>query len=311
MQSKSFIVIGAIALVLPLGCSGSTPEDGAGTGGNGPGSGGSTAAGGPAGTGGILLPAGGTASSGGVGGGEAGAGSSGSETGSGGMGGDRGEGLRFVPEGLSNTEMDEEGAGLTLVAFTLVQGATGPELYAAVRNDGETPSCDAGVMFYFIDKADQLVTTWGGSLLSDRLYRVNDGSGAIIPCIAPGEIAMTGSTDLPDELVIEELGYLTHRFPAFAVDIVPLDAIAVSDVQTVGRAAGSAYTGTLENRLDVAVSDAKVTVFPVNRVGRPLDMATSSAAADIPPGGTWTFETTTVDDLGVDYVVVPTVSIPP
>ncbi|WP_437276617.1 FxLYD domain-containing protein [Sorangium sp. So ce375] len=227
------------------------------------------------------------------------------------MGGGRGEGLRFVPEGLSNTEMDEEGAGLTLVAFTLAQGATGPELYAAVRNDGETPSCDAGVMFYFIDKADQLVTTWGGSLLSGRLYRVNDGSGAIIPCIAPGEIAMTGSTDLPDELVIEELGYLTHRFPAFAVDIVPVDAIAVSEVQIVSRAAGGAYTGTLENRLDAAVSDAKVTVFPVNRVGRPLGMATSSAAADIPPGGTWTFETTTVDDLGVDYVVVPTVSIPP
>lgn len=253
MQSKSLIVIGAVALALSLACSGSALDDGA----------------------------------------------------------DTAEGLHFVPEGLSSTEMDEEGAGLKLVAFTLVQGATGPELYAAVRNDGETPSCDAGLMFYFIDKADQLVTTWGGSLLSGRLYRIDDGSGVMIPCIAPGEIAMTGSTDLPGELMIEELGYLQHRFPAFTVDVVPVDAVTVGEVTTVSRGAGSAYTGTLENRLDVAVSDPKMTVFPVNRVGRPLGMATSSAAADIPPGGTWSFETTPVDDVGVDHVAYPTISIPP
>lgn len=311
MQSKSLVVIGAVALALPLACSGSPRDDGAGTGGSGPGSGGDTASGGSSGSGGVLLPAGGTASSGDVGGGEAGAGSSGSETGGGGMDGDPGDGLHFVPEGLSSTGTDEEGAGLKLVAFTLVQGARGPELYAAVRNDGETPSCDAGLMFYFVDKADQLVTTWGGSLLSGRLYRLDDGPGVMIPCIAPGEIAMTGTTDLPGELVLEELGYLKHRFPAFTVDVVPVDAVTVSEVKTVGRGAGSAYTGTLENRLDVAVSDPKITVFPVNRVGRPLGMATSSAAADVPPGGTWTFETTTVDDVGVDHVVYPTVSTPP
>ncbi|CAN97091.1 putative exported protein [Sorangium cellulosum So ce56] len=264
MQSKSLVVIGAAALALPLACSGSPPDEGAGNGGSGRGS-----------------------------------------------GGDPGEGLRFVPEGLSSTDMDEDGAGLELVAFTLVQGAAGPELYAAVRNDGETPSCDAGLMFYFIDKADQLVTTWGGSLLSGRLYRLDDGSGVMIPCIAPGEIAMTGSADLPGELVIEELGYLKHRFPAFTVDVVPVDAVTVSEVKTVGRGAGSAYTGTLENRLDVAVSDPKITVFPVNRAGRPLGMATSSAAADIPPGGIWTFETTTVGDVGAGHVAYPTVSVPP
>lgn len=307
MQSKSLVVIGAVSLALFLACSGSALDDGAGAAGSGPGSGGDTASGGSSASGGVLLPAGGAASSGGVGGGEAGAGSSGSGTGGGGKDGD----LHFVPEGLSSAEMDEEGAGLKLVAFTLVQGATGPELYAAVRNDGESPSCDAGLMFYFIDKADQLMTTWGGSLLSGRLYRIDDGSGVMIPCIAPGEIAMTGSTDLPGELVIEELGYLQHRFPAFTVDVVPVDAVTASEVRTVRRGAGSAYTGTLENRLDVAVSDPKITVFPVNRVGRPLGMATSSAADDIPPGGTWSFETTPVDDVGVDHVAYPTVSVPP
>ncbi|WP_159397261.1 FxLYD domain-containing protein [Sorangium cellulosum] len=216
-----------------------------------------------------------------------------------------------MPEGLSNTELDGQEGGLTLVAFTLAQGATGPELYAAVRNDGETPACDPGMIVHFIDKAEQLVTTWGGGLRSGQLYQLSDGSGVIIPCVAPGEIAMAASTDLPGDIAIEELGYLKHEFPAFTVDVVPLDAITVSGVETVRRGAGSAYTGTLENGLDVAVSDPEITVFPVNRVGRPLGVATSSAAADIPPGGTWTFETTTVDDLGVDHVVCPTVSAPP
>jgi hypothetical protein len=244
--------------------------------------------------------------------GEAGAGSGGSETSGGGRGGDRGEDLLFVPEGLSNTEMDGEVEGLTLVAFTLEQRAAGLELYAAVRNDGETPACDAGMLVYFIDKAEQLVKTWGAGLRSRQLYRINDGSGVIISCVAPGEIAMIGSTDLPDDIVLEELGYLKHSFPAHEVDVVPIeDSITLSEVEAVSGGAGSAYTGTLQNRLDVAVSAATVTVFPVNRVGRPLGVATSSAMADIPPGGSWTFETTTVDDVGVDYVAYPTVSFPP
>ncbi|WP_437680049.1 FxLYD domain-containing protein [Sorangium sp. So ce131] len=311
MQSKSLLVLGAVALVLPLACSGSTRDEGEGTGGNGPGSGGGTASGGSSGSGGVVLPSGGTTNSGGAGGGEAGAASSGSETSGSGVGGGSGEDLLFVPEGLSSAELDGEGGGLTLVAFTLVQGANGPELYAAVRNDGDTPACDAGMMVYFIDEAEQLVTSWGGSLRSGRLYQLNDGSGVIIPCVAPGEVAMAASTDLPDDLVIEELGALKHRFPAFTVDVVPVDAITVGAVETVSRGDRSAYTGTLENGLDVAVSDPEVAVFPVNRVGRPLGMATSRAAADVPPGGTWTFETTTVDDPGVDYVVYPTASIAP
>jgi hypothetical protein len=147
-------------------------------------------------------------------------------------------------------------------------------------------------------------------LESGRLYRIDDGSGVIIRCVAPGQVAMTASTNLPDDIVIDELGSLRHSFPAFTVAVVPIDALSVSEVETVSRGAESAYTGTLTNGLDVAVSAAKVTIFPMNRVGRPLCVAASSATTDLPPGGSWTFETTTVTDLGVDYVAYPAASIP-
>ncbi|XXX75933.1 FxLYD domain-containing protein [Sorangium sp. So ce134] len=157
---------------------------------------------------------------------------------------------------------------------------------------------------------DELGVVAFGPERARRFCRLTDGSGVIIPCIAR-EIAMTGPTNLPDDIAIEELGYLLHRFPAFTAGVEPVDAITLGEVETVSRGAESAHTGTLDNALDVAVSDPKVTVFPVNRVGRPLGAATSSAAAAIPPGGTWTFETTTADDPGVDHVAYPTDSFPP
>ena len=56
-----------------------------------------------------------------------------------GPGADAGDDRLFVPEDLPNTPHEGEvGVTLKLVASTLVQGAAGPELYAAVRNDGDT-----------------------------------------------------------------------------------------------------------------------------------------------------------------------------
>ena len=45
--------------------------------------------------------------------------------------------------------------------------------------------------------------------------------------------------------------------------------------------------------------------FPVNRVGRPLGMVMSNATTDLPPGGSFTFETSPVDDPGVGYEAYP------
>lgn len=227
----------------------------------------------------------------------------------GGAAGAPGDDRLVVPEGLSNTTLDGQAGPLTLVAYTLVPGATGPSLYAAVRNDGPNPACEAGMTTFFFDKADQPVTDAATGLWMGRFYR--SGPGVVLSCVDPGQIAMAGSMGLPASIVIDELGSLKHRFPHFVVDgIQPIDGLAVSGVATVMTGAGSAYTGTLTNGLDVAVSNPSVTIFPVNRVGRPLGMASSSATTDIPPGGSWTFQTSAVDDLGAGYVAYPAAAIP-
>ncbi len=224
------------------------------------------------------------------------------------MAGQPGDDRLFVPAGLSNTNIDGQDDGPTLIAFTLVQEGTGPKLYAAVKNNLDTPACEAGMTTYFVDKADQVVTSSGSVLLSGRLYRLSDGT--IISCIDPGQVAMTASTDLPSTLMIDDLGFLEHLFPTFIVaGIVPTAGLTVSEVHAVATGAGHAYSGTVTNGLDVTVSAPAVAIFPVNRVGRPLGVATGSATVDLPPGGSWTFETSVVDDLGVDYLAYPTASI--
>jgi hypothetical protein len=230
--------------------------------------------------------------------------------GSGGAGGELGDDRRSVPEDLQNTEHDGEG-GLALLAFTLLTGASGLELYAAVKNEAETPACDAGMTTHFVDKAGQLVASVGSVLHSGRLYRLHDGAGVAIPCVAPGQIAMAASTELPSEIVLEELAYLEHQFPLFTIGgLVPLDAMSLSELTVVARGAESAYSGTVNNELDETLSGVGVAVFPVNRVGRPLGVATSSAPSEVEPGGTWTFETTTVGERGAAYVAYPRVATP-
>jgi len=222
--------------------------------------------------------------------------------------GPAGDDRLFVPEGLPNTNLNGQDVGPTLIAFTLVQETPGPNLYAAVRNDADTPACEAGMTTYFVDKAGQVVTSAGSVLLSGRLYQLTDGT--IISCIAPGQVAMTGATDLSSSLVIDELGYLQHLFPSFNVpDIVPIAGLTVSDVQSVATSAGHAYTGKVTNGLAVPVTAPAVAIFPVNLAGRPLGEATSGTTLELSPGGSWTFETSAVDDPGVDYLAYPTATI--
>ena len=216
----------------------------------------------------------------------------------------------FVPEGLPNTQWEGEvNVALKLVAYTLAQGPTGaPVYYAAVKNDGDTPACNAGMMTDFLDKAGQTVTGVGTALLSKQLYRFD--ATTVLACIDPGQIGMTAPANLPADLVIGDLGSLKHTFPTFGVDgIVPLGGLTVSQVQAVSKGAESAYTGALTNTLDVMVREPSVTIFPVNRVGRPLAAATSSTTIDLPPGGSWSFETTTVTDVGVDYAAYPAANV--
>ena len=270
MLSKSLLVVPVVVLVVHLACSANTHDPPSG--------------------------AGGTAGSGGAGG-------------PGGTSGQPGDDLLFVPSGLPNTLQDGEvGGGLTLVAFTLLEDQNGPALYAAVRNDGATPSCSPGMLTDFFDKAGQLVGTVGSTLQTRQFYRLSGGE--IIPCLDSGEIAMSASTDFGLNVAIGQLGSLKHSFPAFTVDgIVDVAGLTISAVATVATSTGSAYTGVLTNGFDVSVSAPSVMIFPVNRVGRPLGAATGNTTTDIAPGGRWNFQTTTVPDPGSGYAAYPAASI--
>ena len=123
---------------------------------------------------------------------------------------------------MPHSELSGEGSGLTLIALTLIEGANGAELYAAVRNDDPTPACSAGMMTNFIDKNDVVVTTTGANLESGKYFRINDGSGVILPCVAPGQIAMTALTELPESVVIAELGRWSTRSRPSALTLFPL-----------------------------------------------------------------------------------------
>jgi len=248
------------------------------------------------------------ACSGGGGGGLAGHGGGAGAGGSGGVGGDH---RLFVPEGLANTNKDGADMGLVLVASTLVPGTTGPALYAAVRNDYTTPVCNGGLITYFLDEAGYVFFPDAAGLEGGGLYQLTDGTGTIVTCIAPGEIAMAASPDLPaDTVVIDQIGSLQHQMPAFVFDaLVPIGRLAVSDVHVVTTASGSAFAGTMTNGLATTVTSPSVSVFPLNAVGRPLGVATAGATTAVPAGGTWTFETTAVADPGVATFASATASM--
>jgi hypothetical protein len=226
------------------------------------------------------------------------------------LGAPAGDDRLFVPEGLPNTNQNGEDVGLVLVAFTLAPGANGPSFYAAVQNVWSTPLCEAGMMIAFYDQGGQLVGNAASVLQTGHFYELTDGSGAIIPCVAPGQIAMTGQIGLPATIVIDQLGYLLHLFPSFNVDVVPAGDLTSRAVQPVAGAGGTAYGGTVANQIGMTASNLGVAVFPVNRVGRPLGMATASTTADLAARSTWTFETSAVDDPGVGQVAFASGSVP-
>jgi hypothetical protein len=307
MLSKSFRIARALVFGLPLACSESGHDD-PGPGGNGgaTATGGSPATGGSNGGGGTS-PGGGAGSSNATSGGSSGsAGTAGNPFA--GAAGVAGDARLFVPEGLPNTELDGDG-GLTLVAFTLLHGAAGAEFYAAVRNDGSTPACEAGMMIDFYDEAGTLVTSTAGTLQTGRLYRLSGDDGVHVWCVPPGEVAMTSGTGL-DTGVLENLGRLEHRFPAFAVDVVAVEGLGVTRVAAVTSGGRTAYTGSVTNGLDAPVTNPKVSIFPLNRVGRPLGVATSTETTEVPAAGSWSFETSTVDDPGVAAAAYPNATLP-
>ncbi|XXT15511.1 hypothetical protein WME94_35210 [Sorangium sp. So ce429] len=222
-----------------------------------------------------------------------------------GVGGDTGDDALIVPEDLTIMAVPGGNGVLNLIALTLRKGPTNTELYAALRNDGDTPACSAAVSVELYDKAEQSLAAGINGLLTQHFYRLTDGSGAIAACVGPGDVTMAAVLDLPSDIAIEDVGYVVYRCPYFALDVVPIDGLTISQVKAVTGGAGTAYTGTLLNGFDVAVSTPSATVFSVNRVGRPLAVAIARGTVTIPPGGSWAFETHLVDTPGPVQAAYP------
>jgi hypothetical protein len=230
---------------------------------------------------------------------------SGGASGTGGLGADTGDDALIVPEGLTVTALAGGNGVLDLIALTLRKGPSSTEVYAALRNDGDVPACSAAVSVELYDKTEQSLAVGIGGLLTPHFYRLTDGSGTIAACVGPGDVTMAAVSDLPSDIVIEDVGYVVYRCPYFALDVVPIEGLIIRQVKSVPGSAGTAYTGTLVNGLDLVVSNPSVTVFPVNRVGRPLGVATGNGTVDILPGGSWAFETNSVRAAGVDHFAYP------
>ncbi|KYF61819.1 hypothetical protein BE11_17065 [Sorangium cellulosum] len=222
-----------------------------------------------------------------------------------GAGGDIGDDALIVPEHLTVTALPGGNGVLNAIALTLREGPTSAELYVALRNDGDIPACHAAVAVDLYDKTRQSMAAGINGLLTQHFYRLTDGSGTIAACVGPGDVTMAAVRDLPSDLVIEDVGTVVYRCNYFALDVVPIDGLTISQVKAVPGGAGTAYTGTLFNGLDVAVSDPSVTVFSLNRAGRPLGVTIGSGAIQVPPGGSWDFETDTVDTPGPDHAAYP------
>jgi hypothetical protein len=224
---------------------------------------------------------------------------------------DKSDAARIVPEGLTVTALAGGNGVLDVTALTLRRGASSTEVYAALKNDGEIPACTAAFSIELFDQTDRSLAAGIGGLLTQHLYRLRDGSGSIAACVGPGDVTIAAVTDLPADIVVDEVKTIVYRSPYYALDVDPIEGLDIDDMKSVSRDGATAYTGTLVNDLDVAVSKPSVTVFPVNRVGRPLGMALGSSTHEIPPRGRWTFETSSVDAAAVDSAAYPTGAIHP
>jgi hypothetical protein len=217
-----------------------------------------------------------------------------------------GDDARIVPLGL---EVRPHAAGcstLEVTALTLQAGPESTELYAALENRGDVIACSPSFTVELFDGADQSLAVSVGGLLVHRFYRLTDGSETLAACVAPGDVTMIALTDLPGELDLDQVRHVDYRCSYWSLDITPAGTVDVMNVRAVTREGGEAYTGTLKNRLSVALESPALAVFPVSRAGRPLGIARGNGSTAVPAGGTWDFETETTNASGADHTAFPT-----
>jgi hypothetical protein len=220
-------------------------------------------------------------------------------------GGDAAADALIVPAGVTVSPTPGGNGVFNVTALTLRQGASGAELYAAVKNVGNDKGCSPAFSIEVFDKTDQTLAVGVSGLLVQSFFRISDGSETIAACVAPGEVSMVAIKGLPADLVLEDVGRIDYRLNYWNLDAVPIAGVGITGVRAVTGAAGVTYTGTFSNGFDVPMSTPSVAVFAINRVGRPLGVAVANSAAELAPGESWEFETNTVTEAGTDQVAFP------
>ena len=212
----------------------------------------------------------------------------------------------FVPERMAISPRPVINSAFNVIALTLQQGTAGAELFAAVRNDGDGAACNPYFSAELHDQDDQTIGAGISGLMVRRFYRFTDGTDTIAGCVGPGDVTMVALTDLSLTTAIEAVKSVVYASGYwFLPDVVAIDGVSLQQVKAVSRSGGVAYAGALVNGLDAAISHPTVAVFPLNAVGRPLAVAYDGAMLEVPPGGTWAFETNTVSQAGVGFDAYP------
>jgi hypothetical protein len=220
-----------------------------------------------------------------------------------------GDAVRIAPEGLTVRALAGGNGVLEVIGLTLRQGSSNAEVYAALKNVGDVPACDAAFSIELFDDGEQPLGAGISGLRVSHFYRLKDDAQQIVSCVGPGHVAMAALTELPADIAIDDVGFIVYRCPYFALDVEPIEGLTIRDVKSVTSSAGTVYTGTLVNGFDRTVRRPAVTVFPVNRVSRPLGFATRDSDVEVPPGESWKFETAAVDAPGESWSAYPAAAL--
>jgi hypothetical protein len=215
----------------------------------------------------------------------------------------------IVPEGIKVGAHIGNNSVFNAKALTLRPGTDGaPELYAAVRNDGDTAGCNAAFSVTLYDKDEQQLGTGVSGLMLRRFYRYTDmdGTEQVVGCVLPGDVTMVAIRSLAMDAPIEAVQSVEYSSQYWTLpDLAPITGVSLSEVKAVNRSSGVAYTGALVNALDTPLSNPTVAVYPLSSVGRPLGVAYAAATLDVAPGNSWDFETSTVSPGGASFDAYP------
>jgi hypothetical protein len=166
--------------------------------------------------------------------------------------------------------------------------------------------CNTSFSAELRDQDDQVLATNISGLMVRHFYQFNDGSGTIAGCVPPGDVTMVVIPNLTPDPPTAEVHSVVYQSNYWGnLDVSPIAGVSLKDVQSVTRSVGVAYTGTLVNGLDMELASPTVAVLSLNSLGRPLNVAYGASTAVLAPGGTWDFETSTVEQSGVAFDAYP------